>query len=113
MCWDNGQLAQEVRMKLGFVGTGAITESVVRGLVKAENDFEVIAVSPRNAEVAARSETARASPERSFEELRTDYSTKGGLNEQVFDLFKSHGGAAAVTGGLEAAFSRLAPRRGS
>jgi pyrroline-5-carboxylate reductase len=41
-------------MKLGFVGTGAITESVVRGLVKAGNDLEVIAVSPRNAEVAAR-----------------------------------------------------------
>ena len=41
-------------MKLGFVGTGAITESVVRGLVKAGIDLEVIAVSPRNAEVAAR-----------------------------------------------------------
>src|SRR5262249_22186625 len=43
-----------VKMKLGFVGTGAITESVVRGLVKAGNDLEVIALSPRNAGVAAR-----------------------------------------------------------
>ncbi|RWA70943.1 MAG: pyrroline-5-carboxylate reductase [Mesorhizobium sp.] len=58
---------------------------------------------------AGLSETARASPERSFEELRTAYSTKGSLNEQVFDLFISYGGGAAVTGGLEAAFSRLAP----
>jgi len=43
-------------MKLGFVGTGAITESVVRGLVKAGNDVEVITLSPRNADVAARLE---------------------------------------------------------
>src|SRR5262249_27689620 len=61
---------------------------------------------------AGLSETARTSPERSFEELRAAYSTKGGLNEQVFNLFISHGGAAAVTGGLEAAYSKLVPRRG-
>ena len=41
-------------MKLGFVGTGAITESVVTGLVRSGNDLEAITVSPRNAEVAAR-----------------------------------------------------------
>ena len=62
---------------------------------------------------AGLSETACTSPERSFEELRRAYSTKGGLNEQVFDLFISYGGAAAITAGLEAAFSRLAPRLGS
>jgi pyrroline-5-carboxylate reductase len=61
---------------------------------------------------AGLSEAARTSPEKSFEELRTAYSTKGGLNEQVFDLFINNGGAAAVTGGLEAAFSRLTPRLG-
>src|SRR5262249_49560841 len=50
----SGRLTPEVRMKLGFVGTGSITESVVKGLVKARNDLEVIVVSPRNTEVAAR-----------------------------------------------------------
>jgi hypothetical protein len=47
---------------------------------------------------AGLSETARASPEGSFEELRTAYSSKGGLNEQVFDLFVSHGAAAGSYG---------------
>jgi pyrroline-5-carboxylate reductase len=59
---------------------------------------------------AGLSETARASPERSFEELQAAYSAKGSLNERVFDVFMRNGGGAAVTDGLEAAFTKLAPR---
>jgi pyrroline-5-carboxylate reductase len=41
-------------MKLGFVGTGTITEAVVTGLFKTRFRDAAIAVSPRNDEVAAR-----------------------------------------------------------
>lgn len=41
-------------MRLGFVGTGVITEAVVTGLVKSRPDLGEIAVSPRNAEIASR-----------------------------------------------------------
>ena len=41
-------------MKLGFVGTGAITEAVIKGLMKSRSDIEAIVVSPRSQEVAAR-----------------------------------------------------------
>lgn len=40
-------------MIIGFIGTGTITESVVRGLHSTESPFERIMVSPRNAERAA------------------------------------------------------------
>ena len=36
-------------MKLGFVGTGAITEAVVTGLMKSRSDISAIVVSPRSA----------------------------------------------------------------
>ncbi|WP_457298324.1 pyrroline-5-carboxylate reductase [Phyllobacterium sp. P5_D12] len=41
-------------MKLGFVGTGAITEAVITGLMKSRSDIEAIVVSPRSQDVAAR-----------------------------------------------------------
>ncbi len=41
-------------MKLGFVGSGAITEAVVTGLMKSRSDISAIVVSPRSAHVAAR-----------------------------------------------------------
>ncbi|MGH6858854.1 MAG: pyrroline-5-carboxylate reductase [Phyllobacterium sp.] len=41
-------------MKLGFVGSGAITEAVVTGLMKSRPDIDAVAVSPRNAQVASR-----------------------------------------------------------
>jgi pyrroline-5-carboxylate reductase len=44
----------EIQMKLGFVGTGAITAAMVTGLQKADPDEYAILLSPRNAEVAAR-----------------------------------------------------------
>lgn len=41
-------------MRLGFVGTGVITDAIVTGLVKARPDITTLLVSPRNAETAAR-----------------------------------------------------------
>lgn len=41
-------------MRLGFVGTGVITEAIVTGLLKVGAPFEHIALSNRNAEKAAR-----------------------------------------------------------
>ncbi len=41
-------------MKLGFVGTGAITEAVVTGLMKSRSDISAVVVSPRSTHVAAR-----------------------------------------------------------
>jgi len=40
--------------RIGFVGTGAITEAMVRGLLTAPAYVSEIYVSPRNAEIAAR-----------------------------------------------------------
>ncbi|CAN7536620.1 pyrroline-5-carboxylate reductase [Phyllobacterium sp. LjRoot231] len=41
-------------MRLGFVGTGVITEAVITGLVKSRSDIEAIVVSPRSQHIAAR-----------------------------------------------------------
>lgn len=41
-------------MKLGFVGSGVVTEAVVTGLLKSRSDISSIVVSPRNAQVASR-----------------------------------------------------------
>ncbi|WOD17090.1 pyrroline-5-carboxylate reductase [Paraburkholderia kirstenboschensis] len=40
-------------MRLGFVGTGAITRAIVTGLTHAKAPFEHIYLSPRNTDVAA------------------------------------------------------------
>lgn len=40
-------------MRIGFVGTGAITRAVVTGMIRFEVPFERIALSPRNADTAA------------------------------------------------------------
>ncbi len=42
----------------------------------------------------------------SFEELRHEFSTRGGLNEQVFRVFVAHGGKAALEDGLDAVLAR-------
>src|SRR5258705_8508816 len=40
-------------MRLGFIGTGTITEAVVTGLLRFGVTFDHISLSPRNAETAA------------------------------------------------------------
>jgi pyrroline-5-carboxylate reductase len=41
-------------MKIGFVGTGTITEAMVKGMLGSSLDVSRIIVSPRNGEIAAR-----------------------------------------------------------
>lgn len=52
---------------------------------------------------------AVASP-KDFASLRTDHSTPGGLNEQVFRDFAASGGTAALTQALEAVLTRIRGR---
>lgn len=40
-------------MRLGFIGTGVITQAVVTGLIRFNVPFEYIALSPRNADIGA------------------------------------------------------------
>ncbi|MCX2698587.1 pyrroline-5-carboxylate reductase [Ochrobactrum chromiisoli] len=42
----------ELPARLGFVGTGAITEAIIRGLLKSDLKIDSIVVSPRNEEIA-------------------------------------------------------------
>lgn len=48
----------------------------------------------------------RAKPE-PFAQLRADHSTKGGLNEMIFQRFVQGGGGAAMEAALTAAFQRV------
>ena len=41
-------------MKLGFVGTGKITSSVVTGICRSKTSFKKILLSPRNRNIAKR-----------------------------------------------------------
>ncbi|WP_321799029.1 pyrroline-5-carboxylate reductase [Caballeronia sp. J97] len=41
-------------MRIGFIGTGTITEAVVNGMIRFDVPFERVALSPRNAQTAAR-----------------------------------------------------------
>lgn len=42
-----------------------------------------------------------------FATLRDEYSTKGGLNEQVFRVFSEMGGKGALNGGLDSVLARV------
>ncbi len=41
-------------MKLGFIGTGVITEAIVTGLLSSDYPFDGIILSQRNTEISAR-----------------------------------------------------------
>ena len=53
------------------------------------------------------STVAATTPTRSLEDLRHEFSTKGGLNEQMFSQFREHGGTAALTEALESVLARV------
>ncbi|MEK1853453.1 MAG: pyrroline-5-carboxylate reductase [Phyllobacterium sp.] len=53
------------------------------------------------------SEATGASPAQSFDAMRWDFSTKGGLNEQVFTEFEAKGGTKALTQALESVLERI------
>lgn len=51
-------------------------------------------------------DTLRAS-DRPIEALRHDHATKGGLNEQTYEVFRAKGGSAAVIAGMDAVMARI------
>lgn len=46
-----------------------------------------------------------------FSALREEFSTKGGLNEQLFDVFSNNGGLTALDTGLDAVLDRIKKNR--
>jgi pyrroline-5-carboxylate reductase len=56
---------------------------------------------------SALADAGARSPEKTFETMRMGYSTKGGLNEQVFEDFKRDGGTKALTDALDGVFERI------
>lgn len=48
-----------------------------------------------------------ASTDKTFAQLRTTYSTRGGLNEQLYADFKREGGIAAIMKAVDAVHSRI------
>jgi pyrroline-5-carboxylate reductase len=52
-------------------------------------------------------DTMRKQTGLSFDQLREDHTTKGGLNEMVHKLFMAEGGGKALTGGLDAVLARV------
>lgn len=55
---------------------------------------------------------ARSKPAASFDELVGEHSTKGGLNEQVLEDFRSFGGMAALQQALGRVLARISPVEG-
>lgn len=55
------------------------------------------------------SETAAKSESRSFADLRAEFSTRGGLNEQAANDFDRNGGTKAIEDALDGLLKRIAP----
>jgi len=55
----------------------------------------------------ALSASAAEHPEKSFEELKSEFSTKGGLNEQAYTNFAADGGIRALSDALDSVFNRI------
>ncbi|KQV33550.1 MULTISPECIES: pyrroline-5-carboxylate reductase [unclassified Rhizobium] len=53
------------------------------------------------------STVAKRDASRPLEDLRHEYSTKGGLNEQIFTQFREGGGLDALTRGLDSVLDRI------
>lgn len=53
------------------------------------------------------STVAKRDASRPLEDLRHEYSTKGGLNEQIFAQFREGGGLDALTRGLDSVLDRI------
>ncbi|MFD1556695.1 pyrroline-5-carboxylate reductase [Paraburkholderia silviterrae] len=53
------------------------------------------------------SRTMMTSDAKSFTDLRHEHTTPGGLNDQMFDIFRRHGGAAGLQDGLASIFNRV------
>lgn len=53
------------------------------------------------------STVAANSPQTPLEDLRQEFSTKGGLNEQMFAVFRDGGGLKAMTQAMDSIFNRV------
>ena len=53
----------------------------------------------------------RERPELSFDQLRKDHTTRGGLNELVYEHFINRGGSRALSEGLDAVLDRIGASR--
>ena len=56
---------------------------------------------------ASLAHTAQQTTDMSFAELRGEFSTRGGLNEQVFRDFETKGGTAALTHAMDRVLARI------
>jgi pyrroline-5-carboxylate reductase len=56
---------------------------------------------------ASLSHTALRSDQATFDTIRREFSTKGGLNEQVFEDFDRKGGTRALTDALDRVYRRI------
>lgn len=56
---------------------------------------------------AGLADAAASMPDSRFETLRDEFSTKGGLNEQVYQTFEAKGGTEALIAGLEGILARI------
>jgi pyrroline-5-carboxylate reductase len=56
---------------------------------------------------ASLAQTALNSDQATFDEIRREFSTKGGLNEQVFEDFDRKGGTRALTDALDRVYRRI------
>ena len=92
-------------MKLGFIGTGAITEAIVVGLMEAEYPLSEIVVSARGAATAARLAASRGASAASRPKTVEDTKPSGTLAEETALL--SSALAAERTGQREKAAAAL------
>jgi pyrroline-5-carboxylate reductase len=82
-----------------------ILESVARWMRSKGMDYEVARafLSPLFAGLGQ----AAVSSRKSFEDLRVEVSTTGGLNEKAFEVFQSQGGTRALAAALGVTYSKL------
>lgn len=81
----------------------------VQGWLQAQGLPEATARAYLGGILSCLGTVAENSPE-GFATLRQEYSTKGGLNEQVFRVFSEQGGREALSSGLESVLARVAGR---
>jgi pyrroline-5-carboxylate reductase len=55
----------------------------------------------------ALSDAAARAPDKSFDDIRSEFATKGGLNEQVYASFAADGGIKALSNALDGVFNRI------
>ncbi len=99
-------------MKVGFIGTGVITEAIVTGLLDSEflqrqGATEQKANKYLSGLFHGLAKTAMQRSDESFSELKTGHCTPGGLNEQFADVFMRQGGGDALEQTMQSIQDRI------